>query len=166
MSHYKKSAEFIAYDTAAATASKTTQVVMLYDGLIKIVQQAKQCIGDKKFAERYQLIERACQIVAGLQGCLDFEKGGEVAQLLHDYYSGIEMRMIMIQGNNDMALCDQIVKELKIMRDSWMKVDKKTSGGNAPSGEENGADPEAEAKAGPAIEAHAASKLEGISVSV
>ncbi len=128
MSYYNKAVQFVAYDVAAATARKTTQVVMLYDGLIKIMQQAKQAITDKKYEERYNLIERATQVVAGLHGCLDFEKGGEVAQLLNDYYSAIDMRLIMIQGNNSIELCDQIVKELKIMRESWVKVDKKAAG--------------------------------------
>jgi flagellar secretion chaperone FliS len=167
MGSYNKNASITAYANAAATASKTTQVVMLYDGLVKIIQQAKQAIIDKKFEDRYNLIERACMIVAGLQGCLDFEKGGEVSQLLNDYYSAIEVRLILIQGNNDLALCDQIVKELKIMRDSWAKVDKKASNGGGEEKEEgSGGTPEAEDGAGPAtLSVHTVEKLAGISVS-
>jgi flagellar biosynthetic protein FliS len=38
-------AKYAAYQNAAqTTASKTKQVVMLYDGLVRIIQQAKEAI--------------------------------------------------------------------------------------------------------------------------
>lgn len=69
------------------TVAKTRQVVMLYDGAIRYMQQAKQAINNKEIEERYKLLVRVSEILMGLQSALDFEQGGDVARILYDFYS-------------------------------------------------------------------------------
>jgi flagellar protein FliS len=118
---------FQAYNQAMHTVGKTRQVVMLYDGAIRYMQQAKQAIEAGQIEERYKLLLRVSEILMGLQSALDFENGGNVARVLYDFYSNLDARLTKIQRNNSLALCDEVVDELKQMRGVWNEIDEKNT---------------------------------------
>lgn len=113
-----------AYSRANHTVSKTRQVVMLYDGAIRFMQQAVEAIAKKDFECRYQKLMRVSDILVGLQACLDFEAGGTSARLLYDFYASLDMRIFTIHRSNDVKACEAIIAELKDMRDVWDKIDR------------------------------------------
>ncbi len=117
-----KTKQFAAYGAASQTTKKTKQVVMLYDGIIKFVKKAKEAIIEDRIEERFNSIQRACNIILGLQSGLDFERGGNVSELLNNFYSSIDTRLLLIHDTNDVKMCDQIIAELKVMRDAWEHV--------------------------------------------
>jgi flagellar secretion chaperone FliS len=114
-----------AYKAVSGMVSKTRQVVMLYDGVIRLVQQAKQAIADNNIQERYNCLSRACEVINGLQYSLDMKNGGEVAQLLYDYYAGLDMRLLSVHQSNDATMLDISIRHLKMMRDAWEEIDQK-----------------------------------------
>ena len=118
-----------AYVQATHTAPKTKQVVMLYDGAIRFVQQAKEAISDQRIEDRYHLLVKATEVIYGLQGALDFENGGRVARILYNYYSTIDMKLFSIQHSNSLSTCDEVIEELKQMRDVWAEIDHSTQSG-------------------------------------
>lgn len=133
-----------AYSRATHTVSKTRQVVMLYDGAIRFLQQAAEAIENKDFETRYNKLTRAADIVVGLQACLDFESGGASAKVLFDFYSAMDMRIFALHRSNDLAACKTLIAELKEMRDVWDKIDRGNESTNATSAAkpaESGADP-------------------------
>lgn len=113
-----------AYAAATQTVAKTKQVVMLYDAAIKSAQHAREAIEQGDIQTRYNSLVKACDIIFGLQGSLDFENGGEVAQTLYDFYASADARLLSIHRSNDAALCEQVIKDLKLMRDAWLDIDK------------------------------------------
>ncbi len=113
-----------AYQRATHTVAKTRQVVMLYDGAIRFLQQAKAAMEAHDISERYTKLARAGDVVSGLQSCLDFEQGGGTAQILYDFYSAIEMRVLALHRTNDAAECEAIIGDLKQMRDVWHRIDR------------------------------------------
>lgn len=117
-------AQYQAYNAAAQTVGKTRQIVMLYDGAIRYMRQAGEAIKENRIEDRYNLLVKASEVILGLQGCLDFENGGQVAVILHDYYSSIDARIISIHRSNNADMCEQIVSELKDMRDAWELIDR------------------------------------------
>lgn len=118
-----KNNQYGAYATATQTVAQTRQVVMLFDGAIRFMKQAKEAIARKDFEERYNLLVKTSEILMGLQGALDFEKGADIAKILYGYYASIDSRLFAIHRTNDLAACDHILKELKEMRDAWEHVD-------------------------------------------
>ena len=118
-----------AYAAATQTVAKTKQVVMLYDATIKSVQHAYEAIEQGDIETRYNSLVKAGEIIFGLQGCLDFEAGGEIAQTLYDFYSSIDARLMSVHRTNDARMCQQIMNELKMMRDTWIDIDKKDEEG-------------------------------------
>lgn len=129
-----------AYANATVTVAKTRQVIMLYDAAIRYIQQAKDAIEKKDIETRFKTITKATNIVFGLQGCLDFEQGGEVAETLYSFYSSIDARLLTIHRNNSTEMCDQIIKELKLMRDAWEEIDQGDTDIDTPSPDQIAAD--------------------------
>ncbi|MDB2415092.1 flagellar protein FliS [Rickettsiales bacterium] len=111
-----------AYNRANETVDGVKQLIMLYDGAINFAQQAREALVEERHEDRFNLINKVCAIMNGLHECLDFEKGGDVAPALSDFYSSIDMQLITIQHNFSLELCDQVIEQMKSMRDAWLEV--------------------------------------------
>jgi flagellar protein FliS len=131
----KKLAQYQAYSAASRTVPKTQQVVMLYDGVIRFLRQAKEAMLEKRIEDRFNLLLRASQIIVGLRSSIDYTVGGDVAHTLERFYTGIDVRILSLNFNKDGAdLCDGIIEDLKSMRDVWDNIHQNYEGdaGSAP----------------------------------
>lgn len=118
-----------AYAAAMQTMANTRQVVMLYDGILRYLTRAAEAMKITDITERYQNLTRASEIVFGLQGCLDFERGGDVAKILYNFYASADARIFALHRSNDAAACEQLIAEFRQMRDAWDEIDKAAAGG-------------------------------------
>ena len=119
--------KYQAYSAAAQTLAKTRQIVLLYDGAIRFVQQGKEAIQTNRIEDRYNLLMRASDIVHGLQSCLDFDNGGDIAKILYQFYTSINNRLFSIHHTNSLDACDEVIADLKQMRDVWYEIDMGTA---------------------------------------
>lgn len=119
--------KYQAYSAATQTVAPARQIILLYDGIIRCVQQAKEAISENRIEDRYHLLIKASELIGGLQGCLDFDKGGEIAGVLYGYYASIDARLFSIHRTNSKEDCDSIIADLKQMRDAWDEIDRTTS---------------------------------------
>ena len=110
---FNKTQQYNAYNMASQTVPKTRQVVMLYDGATRFLKQARQAIDENRIEDRFHLLNKASEVIVGLQACLDFENGGEIAQILFDYYSSIDARILYVQRKNDGKILDAVIAEVK-----------------------------------------------------
>ncbi len=118
--------QYKAYSLATRTVAKSRQVVMLYDGAIRFLKQASVAIEERRIEDRFRLLVRASDILTGLQSCIDFDSGGEVAPVLHRFYTHISSRVLSANfkaPEEGLALCGQLIEELKQMRDAWEGID-------------------------------------------
>ena len=120
--------KYQAYAAATQTVAKTKQIVLLYDGVIRFLQQAKEAISEGRIEDRYRLLIKASDVIEGLQGCLDFENGGDIAKVLFSFYASIDGRIFSVHRTNSTDTCDTLIRELKQMRDVWNEIDETTSG--------------------------------------
>ena len=121
----------LAYYYASTNISKTKQVVMAYDGILKLIQQARQAIEEENPEARFNALQRACMIVLTLQTSLDQVNGGEIAKMMDNFYFSIDVRLMRQNLNPNIEMLDRIAKEVRLMRDAWADVDKQmTIAGN------------------------------------
>lgn len=120
--------KYQAYAAATQTVAKTRQIVMLYDGAIRFIHQAKDAIRDRKYEERYKLLIKAGDVIVGLQSCLDFDRGGEIAKILYHFYASVDNRLFTIHRTNSLEECDQVLADLRQMREVWDEIDKSSAG--------------------------------------
>ena len=111
------------YRTANETVQKTRQIVLLYDAVIRFLQQSKQAIEAQEYEKRMHLLQKASNIVMGLSSALDFENGGEISEMLGNFYNAMDLRILSINRTNDIEDLEKILREIRTMRDAWYQID-------------------------------------------
>jgi flagellar protein FliS len=111
-----------AYGQAAETLAPARQIVLLYDGAIRRIKEARQAIERRAVNDRYAAIGKAAAIIDALQGCLDHERGGEIAENLDRLYTYFGMRLQRINLTDDVQICDELVERLGELRASWAQI--------------------------------------------
>lgn len=108
-----------AYGQAVETIPPGKQIVMLYDGILRNIDRAKSAIGERRINDRFVAVQKATLIVEALQGCLDHEKGGEIAPQLDQLYTYFIFRLQAINIDGDPAICDELSARVSELRASW-----------------------------------------------
>lgn len=108
--------------TGVAQSNNVELIQMLFDGLVESLSAAKGHIQHNSIAEKGKAISRATRIVLGLQGALDFEKGGELALNLNDLYNYVTRRLLHINLRNDLVALDEIYGIMIEIREAWKQV--------------------------------------------
>jgi len=97
-------------------------VVMLYDGALRFVNDARETHARRDLRARGQAISKALAIIGELQNTLDIEKGGEVAEQLDNLYTYISSRLLDVTLKQDIAACDEVHKLLSTLREGWAQA--------------------------------------------
>ena len=111
-----------AYGRAAETLPPGRQIVMLYDGAMARLQEARRAIEAGHIEERHAAVTKAAAIVDGLHACLDFDRGGAIAPLLDRLYRHLALRMQDINVRNDPRICDEVAYHLGELRAAWATI--------------------------------------------
>ena len=120
--------------SGTATANNVQLIQMLFDGLLESLVTARGHIQHRNINEKSKAIARASRIVLGLQGALDFEKGGDLAGNLNELYSYVTRRLFHVNAHNDLAVLDEIHGLMKEIRDAWEGVPSLVPASNKPTG--------------------------------
>lgn len=120
--------------SGVASANNVQLIQMLFDGLLESLVAARGHIQHRNIHEKSKAIARASRIVLGLQGALDFEKGGDLAGNLNELYSYVTRRLFHVNAHNDLAVLDEIHGLMKEIRDAWEGVPSLVPASNKPTG--------------------------------
>lgn len=122
--HFKAMESYGAGNTAtqAVVANKVELIQMLFDGLIESLMSAKGHIEHNAIVEKGKSLARANRILFGLQGALDFEKGGDLANNLNELYSYITRRLLHINMHNDLQALAEVHGLMNEIRQAWRDV--------------------------------------------
>ena len=108
-----------AYGQAEETIPPAKQIVMLYDGVLRHIANARLAIVERRINDRYQATQKATMVIEALQGCLDFEQGGDIAPQLDQIYTYLIFRLQAINIDDDVAICDELMERVGELRESW-----------------------------------------------
>jgi flagellar protein FliS len=111
-----------AYGQAAETLPPARQIVLLYDGAIRRIKEARRALELGRINDRYIAVHKAAAIIDALHACLDYERGGEIARRLDQIYTYVGLRLQRINLNGDVAICDELVLRLGELRASWARI--------------------------------------------
>ncbi|MBU3647637.1 MAG: flagellar export chaperone FliS [Limnohabitans sp.] len=120
--------------SGVATANNVQLIQMLFDGLLESLATARGHIQHNNINEKSKAIARASRIVIGLQGALDFEKGGDLANNLNELYSYVTRRLFHVNAHNDLAVLDEIHGLMREIRDAWEGMPSLVPASNTPAG--------------------------------
>jgi flagellar protein FliS len=105
--------------TGVATADNVQLIQMLFDGLAESLASARGHIQNNAIEDKSKALSRAGRIVVGLQGALDFERGGELAQNLNELYAYITRRLFHVNAYNDLTVLDEVQSLIKDITEAW-----------------------------------------------
>jgi len=108
--------------TGVAGADNIQLIQMLFDGLIESLATAKGHIERGSINEKSKSLARAGRIVVGLQGALDFDKGGDIARNLNDLYSYVTRRLFHVNAHNDLEALQEVHNLMNEIRGAWQVV--------------------------------------------
>ncbi len=106
------------------TAGQGKLIVMLYDGIINNLEQAKEYISKKNIQESHNKIVKAQDIIMELIFSLNME-AGEIAQKLYSLYMYFHKRLLEANIYKDPKIIDEVLKMVKELREVWAQVVKK-----------------------------------------
>jgi len=108
--------------TGVASANGVQLIQMLFDGLLESLSATRGHIQNGAIAEKGKSIARASRIVIGLQGALDFERGGDLANNLNELYGYVTRRLLHVNARNDLDALEEIFGLMNEIRSAWEGV--------------------------------------------
>lgn len=120
-----------AYGRAADTMPALQQLVLLYDGAIARIREARTAIEQRRVQDRATAIGKAAAIVEALAACLDHERGGTVAANLDRLYGDLVFRLHGLALEPDPSICEVLANRLQELRDAWAELASRPAEGAA-----------------------------------
>jgi flagellar protein FliS len=118
--------------TQIATADRRRIIVLLYEGAITRLEQAKDAVRRGDADRRVISVNKALDIIHLLRSGLDFESGGDIAlnlQRLYDY-----VRDIVAEGNisGETEKLDEAIHLLSMLLVAWRAISMTGAGAETP----------------------------------
>jgi flagellar protein FliS len=115
----------IYYQVEVNTSNGLKLVVMLYEGAIRFLTQAKTSVENNNLTAKAVAIDRALAILGELQSTLRLEEGGEIASSLNRIYTYMIERIIEASTKLDVRPLDEVIKLLRILNSAWTEISSK-----------------------------------------
>ena len=124
----------IGLETGVASADPHKLIMMLFDGAVLTLADAKRSMEEKRIPDKCKQIDQALNIIdSGLRASLDPQAGGELAERLDALYGYMSHRLVIANLKNDPAILEEVTGLLNEIRTAWAEiandpaVDSKTS---------------------------------------
>jgi flagellar protein FliS len=115
--------------TRVMTASPGELLVMLYDGLLQRLRQARLCIEDNNIAKTGELLGNAQDILSELMGSLDREQSPELVDSLFALYEFSKRRLIDAIVEKSTVPLTEVHDLLMPLREAWAEANQKLRAG-------------------------------------
>ncbi|MAN50822.1 flagellar export chaperone FliS [Marinimicrobium sp.] len=105
--------------SSAMDASPHRLIQMLFEGALERIAQAKGAMQQNQVARKGELIGKAINIVAGLQGSLSDKEGGQLSENLDDLYDYIIRALTEANYKNSLERLDECGRLLGELKSAW-----------------------------------------------
>ncbi len=111
--------------TQIDTTPKEQILLMLYDGAVRFLHQAKEGFAEKNIEKIHNNLIKVQNIITEFETTLDIENGGEFAQNLFALYEFMNRQLVRANMKKDEAALDIVIKHMTELRDTWREAVKK-----------------------------------------
>lgn len=95
---------------------------MLYDGAIVALERAVIAIEAHDIPKKCDHLKRAMAIIVQLEGTLNMELGGEVAQTLKSFYMYARAQATKANIENSPGILRSLIEKFSTVRDAWDQI--------------------------------------------
>ncbi|KIL76264.1 flagellar export chaperone FliS [Bacillus badius] len=107
-------------NNAVTTASPGELTLMLYNGCLKFINQAKQAVADGNIEAKNTSIQKAQAIIQELMVTLNMETA--VSENLMSLYDYLNRRLVEANIKNDTIILEEVEGFVTEFRDTWKEV--------------------------------------------
>lgn len=108
--------------TQMETAPKEQILLMLYDGAVRFLHQAKAGFAEKNIEKIHNNIVKVQNIITEFEATLDMEAGGEFAKNLYNLYEFINHQLLLANVKKREDCLDIATKHMTDLRDTWREA--------------------------------------------
>ena len=106
-------------------------LVMLFDGMMKFLRQAKEAIRAKDIETSHEMLVKARRIVMHLLPTVNLESGGEAAAKLHSLYVFCFTKIAEANLKKSIADIDGVLGVVRILKETWAELEVQEARGGA-----------------------------------
>lgn len=110
------------FQTKVRTTDQGQLLLMLYDGALRYLGQAREKILAKDYAAKGVLISKVIDIINELSGSLNLEKGGSLATNLNNLYVLCTARLLQSNLKMTVEPLDSVVDILSGLRSAYAQI--------------------------------------------
>ncbi|HTZ73274.1 MAG TPA: flagellar export chaperone FliS [Candidatus Aquilonibacter sp.] len=111
-------------ESAVRGASPLGLIVILYDEMVRCIRKALQAFERGDIETRGKELTHAVEVIGYLQSILDFEKGGEVARNLCDFYNYMRGKLLQIHITPSREGLDELAREFAKVAAAWREAER------------------------------------------
>ncbi|MDR3358035.1 MAG: flagellar export chaperone FliS [Desulfovibrio sp.] len=110
------------FNTKVSTTDQGELLIMLYDGALNYLQQARDKMLAKDYAGKGILISKVIDIVNELSSSLNMERGGDLAVNLNNLYILCTARLLQANLKMNVESLDSVVQILSGLRGAYAQI--------------------------------------------
>lgn len=110
------------FQTKVSTTDQGQLLIMLYDGALRFLAQAREKIIAKDYAGKGVLISKVIDIINELSSSLNMEKGGSLATNLNNLYVLCTARLLQANLKMNLESLDSVVQILSGLRSAYAQI--------------------------------------------
>ncbi len=120
----------VGIETGVDGADPHTLVLMLYDGALLALADARYHMTQKNIALKGQSVSKAIMIIeSGLKISLDVKAGGELGTRLAALYDYMCDRLLRANLHNRVEMLEEVSRLLNELRDAWAQIKSEANAG-------------------------------------
>ncbi|MBU2549681.1 MAG: flagellar export chaperone FliS [Proteobacteria bacterium] len=105
--------------TQVTTVDKGRLIVLLYDGAIKFLKQARECSLSGDIEGKANNLNRSLDIIAELNQSLNMNDGGDLSKNLRRLYMFWSDHLIQGKIKKDVKFIDDVLEMMKSLNEAW-----------------------------------------------
>jgi flagellar secretion chaperone FliS len=114
-------------ELAVRGASPVGLVVILYEEIIRSLRRALDAVQRNQIERRTNELSHAIIVIGYLQSVLDYEKGGQIAHSLCNFYNVSRTKILHCSGPEAASLLEPLAAEFSSIAEAWQQVDRELS---------------------------------------
>lgn len=111
-------------EAAVRSASPTGLIIMLYEWAIEDLRRIAAAIEENDIQRRTDECHHFLEVLNQLQGSLDMERGGDVADNLDRYYALVRRRLLDAELKNTKDVVDALLNQFLSLHQAWVEVER------------------------------------------
>jgi flagellar protein FliS len=108
--------------TQVTTTKPGDVIVLLYEGALKFLAQAKVKMAEGDPEAKGILLSKAIDIISELDASLNMQKGGELGENLHKLYFYCNTRLLQANLKLDPKLIDEVATILSSLKSAFEEI--------------------------------------------